>query len=304
MRKYEDLNLLHENTLKPRAHYIPYDTAEKALAGVKSDSEFYTLLNGEWDFRYFSRDIDCPDKIDNWDKIPVPSCWQMHGYEKPYYTNVNYPYAVNPPYVPDDNPLGVYRRTVNISKQDAERENYIVFEGVASCFELFINGEYVGFSTVSLSGKFDKDRVFLPRLGFEFTTGERNFKYFGYGPNEAYRDMHHGSKIGMYESTAEKEYVDYIKPQEHGNHYDSRYLKLGKLEVVSSKGMEINVSEYTSKELTSKLHNFELEKSRDVNVRIDYKVSGLGSGSCGPQLSEQYRMNDGKVKFDFSLLLS
>ena len=137
--------------MKPRAHYIPYDTAAKALAGVKSDSEFYTLLNGEWDFKYFSRDIDCPDKIDNWDKTPVPSCWQMHGYEKPYYTNVNYPYAVNPPYVPDDNPLGVYRRTVNISKQDAERENYIVFEGVAPCFELFINGEYVGFSTVSHS---------------------------------------------------------------------------------------------------------------------------------------------------------
>lgn len=934
MRKYEDLNLLHENTLKPRAHYIPYDTAEKALAGVKSDSEFYTLLNGDWDFKYFSRDIDCPDKIDNWEKIPVPSCWQMRGYEKPYYTNVNYPYAVNPPYVPDDNPLGVYRRTVNISKQDAERENYIVFEGVASCFELFINGEYAGFSTVShstsefkislsegeneilvkvykwcvgsyledqdffrnngifrdvyllsrnkghlfdieigfdskgiycdkthkvydadgketdlsnpilwnaenpylytvvveqageyipikigmrdqavtdkgellingvsvklkgvnhhdthpyegyamtyefmrnellkmkelninairtshyppqpafielcdelgfyvideadiethgianrscnwqydksemwpcqnpawknafldraerlferdknhtcvvmwslgnesnygenfaamsdflhgrqseikginrlvhyenvycgtngvvkdpdtvdvvsrmyatpddiakyyyqtgdkrpfiwceychamgngpgdladywevidrtpymvgaciwewadhvapnekgelcyggdfgeethdgnfccdglvfsdrsfkagsleakavyqpletvldknvltlrnkfdftsfsdytfewnitadgetvqngilkldtaphttesaaldfkipeckfgaylnismkdkngreiaftqhkladtatlpngsgkaeikacgeyatisgsgfeykfnmhygylesmnglinsplklsvwraptdndrnirvkwhdanydkthtkvysveindnvitvqaglaavarseffkytvsytffadgridvsLSGKFDKDRVFLPRLGFEFTTGERNFKYFGYGPNEAYRDMHHGSKIGMYESTAEKEYVDYIKPQEHGNHYDSRYLKLGKLEVVSSNGMEISVSEYTSKELTSKMHNFELKKSDDVNVRIDYKVSGLGSGSCGPLVAEQYRVNDENIKFDFSLLLS
>ena len=108
----------------------------------------------------------------------------------------------------------------------------------------------------------------------------------------------------MYESTAEKEYVNYIKPQEHGNHYDSRYLKLGKLEVVSSKGMEINVSEYTSKELTSKMHNFELEKSDDVNVRIDYKVSGLGSGSCGPLVAEQYRANDENVKFDFSLMLS
>lgn len=149
MRKYENLDCLHQNTLNPRAYYIPYDSAEKALCGNKELSEYYTLLNGEWDFKYFARDIDCPKYIDNWDKIKVPSCWQNTGYEKPYYTNINYPFAVIPPYVPDDNPLGVYRRFVNVSKETAERENYIVFEGVASCFELFVNGEYVGFSTVS-----------------------------------------------------------------------------------------------------------------------------------------------------------
>lgn len=149
MRKYENLNYIHENTLKPRVSCIPYDTAEKALAGDKTQSEYYTLLNGEWDFRYFARDIDCPDIIDRWDKVKVPSCWQTTGYEKPYYTNVNYPYPVDPPYVPDDNPVGVYRKIVNISKEAAARENYIVFEGVAPCVELFVNGKYVGFSTVS-----------------------------------------------------------------------------------------------------------------------------------------------------------
>lgn len=149
MRKYENLNVIHENTLKPRAHYIPYDSLEKALAGDKTKSVYYTLLNGEWDFRYFARDIDCPAAIDEWDKVNVPSCWQTTGYEKPYYTNVNYPYPVNPPYVPDDNPVGVYRRLISISKDEAARENYIVFEGVCSCFELFVNGEYIGFSSVS-----------------------------------------------------------------------------------------------------------------------------------------------------------
>ena len=84
MRKYEDLNFIHENTLKPRAHYIPYDSLEKALKGDKTKSDFYTLLNGEWDFKYYSRDIDCPKVIDSWDRIEVPSCWQMKGYEKPY----------------------------------------------------------------------------------------------------------------------------------------------------------------------------------------------------------------------------
>ena len=151
MRKYENLDFIHENTLAPRAHYIPYDTMEKALAGDKFQSEFYTLLNGEWDFAYFKRDIDCPDTITAWDKVKVPSCWQTTGYEKPYYTNVNYPHPVDPPYVPDDNPLGVYRRFITVDKEQAKKENYIVFEGVAPCLELYINGEYVGFSTVSHS---------------------------------------------------------------------------------------------------------------------------------------------------------
>ena len=151
MRKYEDLTRIHENTLPPRAHYIPYDSLEKALARDKSASAYYKLLNGEWDFKYFSRDIDCPEVIEVWDKVAVPSCWQSTGYEKPYYTNADYPYPVDPPYVPDDNPLGVYRRFVTISEEEAARENYIIFEGVAPCFELFVNGEYVGYSSVSHS---------------------------------------------------------------------------------------------------------------------------------------------------------
>ena len=151
MRRYEDLTRIHENTLPPRAHYIPYDTLEKALKGDKAASAYYKLLNGEWDFRYFARDIDCPEEITEWDKVPVPSCWQMTGYEKPYYTNVNYPYPVDPPYVPDDNPLGVYRRFLTVTAEEAARENTLVFEGVAPCMELFVNGSYVGYSTVSHS---------------------------------------------------------------------------------------------------------------------------------------------------------
>ncbi len=151
MRKYENLKFIHENTMPPRAHYIPYDSLEKALAGDKKSSDFYTLLNGEWDFKYYSRDIDCPEVITDWDKLAVPSCWQANGYEKPYYTNVNYPYPVDPPYVPDDNPVGVYRKIITVDAKTAAMENYIVFEGVSSCVELFLNGEYVGFSTVSHS---------------------------------------------------------------------------------------------------------------------------------------------------------
>ncbi|MBE6582370.1 MAG: glycoside hydrolase family 2 [Ruminococcaceae bacterium] len=151
MRFYENVKNIHVNTEPPRAHYFPYDTLEKALAGDKTASKFFKPLNGEWDFAFFARDIDVPDEIKSWDKIDVPSCWQARGYEAPHYTNSNYPYPVDPPYVPDDNPVGIYRRTVNITADESGRENYIVFEGVAPCVELFVNGERIGFSTVSHS---------------------------------------------------------------------------------------------------------------------------------------------------------
>lgn len=151
MRKYENLSYIHENCLQPRSHYIPYDTLEKAKSSKREESDYFTLLNGKWDFKYFERDIDCPDKIDTWDEIDVPSCWQCRGYEKPYYINTNAPYPVDPPYVPDDNPVGVYRRSIFIDTNKAKRENYIIFEGAAPCIELYVNGKYVGFSTVSHS---------------------------------------------------------------------------------------------------------------------------------------------------------
>ncbi|MBR2311590.1 MAG: DUF4981 domain-containing protein [Oscillospiraceae bacterium] len=149
MRKYESLTQLHENTLAPRAHYIPYDSLEKALAGKKEASAQYRCLNGTWDFRYFARDIDCPEKIDTWETITVPGCWQSQGYEKPYYTNNEYPYPVDPPFVPDDNPLGVYRRSIVLTEEEAKQEQYLIFEGVCSWFEVYVNGAYVGFSSVS-----------------------------------------------------------------------------------------------------------------------------------------------------------
>ena len=149
MRKYESLDLLHENTLAPRTHYIPYESLEKALRGKKEESAYYRCLNGIWDFRYFERDVDCPAKIDTWETIKVPGCWQSQGYEKPYYTNNEYPYPVDPPFVPDDNPVGVYRRSIVLTEEEAKQEQYLIFEGVVSWFEVFVNGKYVGFSSVS-----------------------------------------------------------------------------------------------------------------------------------------------------------
>jgi beta-galactosidase len=146
MRNYENINLISENREPQRSYYIPYDSLEKALEGDKEKSNYYKLLNGQWDFAYFERDIDVPEVITKWDKIPVPSNWQMHGYDIPYYTNVNFPHPVDAPYVPDDNPCGVYAVEFNLESEWTDRETYIVFEGVNSCHYVYINDEYVGYS--------------------------------------------------------------------------------------------------------------------------------------------------------------
>ena len=156
---------------------------------------------------------------------------------------------------------------------------------------------------VSLEGVFVSERTELPRLGFETEILENDFTYFGYGPFESYSDMHHASEMGMYESSAEKEYVDYIKPQEHGNHFNTKLLKFKDFEILSDKGFEFNVSEYSVKELERKAHNYELEKSPHAHLRIDYKNSGIGSASCWQPLKEQYKVNDENVFFNFKIKL-
>lgn len=141
-RIYENIENTSENRLKPRSYYIPTGRSE------------YMLLNGEWNFAYFKRDIDVPPKIENWDKITVPSCWQALGYENPNYTNINYPYPCDPPFVPDDNPCGIYERNFEI--KNLWGKVYFVFEGVSSCAFLYLNGKYVGFTQGShLQAEFD-----------------------------------------------------------------------------------------------------------------------------------------------------
>ncbi|MBE6695237.1 MAG: glycoside hydrolase family 2 [Ruminococcaceae bacterium] len=142
MRFYEDLTHISENREKQRAYYIPENEGA------------YTLLNGKWDFRFYKRDSDEGKNDPEWAKIPVPSCWQIYGYESPNYTNISYPFPIDPPYLPADVPMGVYARDFEIS--DTERDTYIVFEGVCSSLELYINGSYVGYSQGShLQAEFD-----------------------------------------------------------------------------------------------------------------------------------------------------
>lgn len=144
--EWQNPGFLQKGREAERAYFIPYHDLASALEDVKENSKYYRTLNGEWDFSYYERYYDVPEVITEWDTIPVPSNWQMHGYDKPYYTNINYPYPVDPPYVPDENPCGVYQRTFTLEKEWMDRETYMVFEGVNSCFYLYINGVEMGYS--------------------------------------------------------------------------------------------------------------------------------------------------------------
>ncbi len=144
MRYYEDLQNTSLNRLAQRSYYIPLGKA------------VYTLLNGVWNFHYEQNgDLYKGDEeIKKWDKITVPSTWQTAGYENPNYTNTRYPFPLDPPYVPSINPAGIYERTFTV--KDPSMLTYIVFEGVSSVFDVFVNGKRVGFSSGNhLQSEFD-----------------------------------------------------------------------------------------------------------------------------------------------------
>lgn len=159
---------------------------------------------------------------------------------------------------------------------------------------------------VGLHGKVREECVWLPRMGFTFflPKSSAGFRYYGMGPGETYCDLHHYAKVGMYESNAAAEYVPYIVPQEHGNHYKTLYLQMENgLTFTSQQPFEINVSEYTTHALTEAMHTDELVKADTIQVRVDYKDSGIGSASCGPQLLEEYRLDEKKIDFTFRIAL-
>lgn len=145
---HEDPQKLHIGTLEPHAYFIPF--ARGQAQGERECSVLFTSLCGNWDFDYYERLDELPDDLltrPATAEIPVPSNWQLHGYGKPQYTNVRFPIPYDPPYVPDDNPVGVYRRSYAY-KPDGNRR-VLVFEGVDSCFYLFVCGKFVGYSQVS-----------------------------------------------------------------------------------------------------------------------------------------------------------
>ena len=146
---HENPEMLHMNTLARHSYFIPFAKNQDPFA-KREESKSLELLNGDWSFRYFDSILDLEDdflSVESEKMIPVPSNWQLYGYDKPQYTNVAYPIVFDPPFVPDDDPVGIYSRDYSYVKDGKDR--ILVFEGVDSCFYLYINDTFVGYSQVS-----------------------------------------------------------------------------------------------------------------------------------------------------------
>ena len=253
MRKYENLECLMENRLKQRAYYIP------------ENENAYTSLNGIWKFEFFTNDFD--EECSAAGEIDVPSCWQCRGYEKPYYTNVNYPFPVEPPYVPNENAMGVYTREFEII--DTNKKQYVVFEGVSSCVELFINDTYVGFSQGSrLQAEFDiseyvtvgnntiKAKVYKWCVG-SYLEDQDCFRY-----NGIFRDVYILSRpqghIVDFEVWTENDFV---------------HVRLEKQEAVENKNQKVENGQYDRNETTLENQAAKEKKHQKVEVCL-YDMDG------------------------------
>nr|WP_301002812.1 glycoside hydrolase family 2 TIM barrel-domain containing protein [uncultured Phocaeicola sp.] len=146
-----------------RAYYIPASRRMDNLVEHREESDRMQLLNGTWKFQYFNSIYDIKDSFfeknydtENFDEIQVPSVWQMAGYDTHQYTNIRYPFPFDPPYVPQDIPCGAYVHTFEYSRDEKAPKSFLNFEGVDSCFYVWINGSYIGYSQVShMTSEFD-----------------------------------------------------------------------------------------------------------------------------------------------------
>ncbi len=148
---------LHIGCEKPSSYFIPFSKGQ-CPAEARENSDRFTLLNGEWDFKFYPnvRELDIekenfPSEEECADKMKVPFNWQLvsdKGYDVPNYINQDYPYPVDPPHLPDEIPAALYRRSFSFNKNSG-KEYYLSFEGVSSCFYLWINGAFTGYSQVS-----------------------------------------------------------------------------------------------------------------------------------------------------------
>jgi beta-galactosidase/beta-glucuronidase len=149
--------------LPARAYVFPYPDEASALTYDSSASSLVESLNGNWKFYYALSPAEAPSHFESsgfdvsgWDDLAVPSCWQMHGYGRPHYTNVQYPWPIDPPFVPSENPTGSYRRSFTLPAHWAGKQIVLRFDGVDSAFHVWVNGKEIGFSKGSrLPAEFD-----------------------------------------------------------------------------------------------------------------------------------------------------
>ncbi|MDU1026915.1 MAG: beta-galactosidase subunit alpha, partial [Leclercia adecarboxylata] len=161
MNRWENIQLTHENRLPPRAYFFSYDTVAQARTFTREASSHFLSLSGQWNFRFFTHPLYVPESftseyMDGWDDITVPAMWQMEGHGQLQYTDEGFPFPVDVPRVPADNPTGAYQRYFTLSDTWQNKQTLIKFDGVETYFEVYVNGQYIGFSKGSrLTAEFE-----------------------------------------------------------------------------------------------------------------------------------------------------
>ncbi|MBJ8676991.1 beta-galactosidase subunit alpha [Citrobacter freundii] len=165
MNRWENIQLTHENRLAPRAYFFSYDSVAQARSFARETSSLFQLLSGQWNFQFFEHPLQVPEAftsqfMNDWGSITVPGMWQMEGHGKLQYTDEGFPFPIDVPYVPTNNPTGAYQRIFTLSEGWQGKQTLIKFDGVETYFEIYVNGQYVGFSKGSrLTAEFDISAV-------------------------------------------------------------------------------------------------------------------------------------------------
>ncbi|WP_414931943.1 beta-galactosidase subunit alpha [Vibrio europaeus] len=161
MNNWENFLHLHENRMAPRAYFFSYDSVKTAQTFQRELSSRFMLLSGQWNFNFFTNPLLVPEefysqKMTQWGQITVPNMWQMEGHGDLQYTDEGFPFPIDVPFVPTDNPTGAYQRTFTLGESWDNKQTIIKFDGVETYFEVYVNGEYAGFSKGSrLTAEFD-----------------------------------------------------------------------------------------------------------------------------------------------------
>lgn len=151
--EWQDLSVYKVNTLPPHSTLYPYSSMAQAKTDEQTASPYYQSLNGTWRFKYYENPLDvaATDFAETggekgWSDMPVPSNWQLEGYDYPIYANIDYPYPRKPPFTPDYNPTGLYLKTFSVPDDWKDKQITVHFGAVKSAFYLYVNGEKVGYS--------------------------------------------------------------------------------------------------------------------------------------------------------------
>jgi beta-galactosidase/beta-glucuronidase len=162
MLNFEDPQVIQINTLKPHTWFLPYSDLAAPIPLSPEDSDRALSLNGSWDFRFFANPNLVPDDVAsaNWNEdaaqLTVPGCWELSGYDRPQYLNVLYPFPVDPPHLPNENPTGVYQRAFAVPQAWDTLDIHLTFLGVSAAFEVYLDGQFIGASQGSrLISEFD-----------------------------------------------------------------------------------------------------------------------------------------------------